>query len=63
MVCEVAFSNIHGLNRSLETYTQARPKNEADRRRIEARIKEIEAGIERAEGVHGLFTEFLEQCE
>lgn len=61
MVCEVAYSNIFGLNRSLDTYTQARPKNEADKRRIDAKIKEIEAGIERAEGVHGLFTEFLDE--
>lgn len=60
MVCEVAYSNIFGLNHSLDTYTQARPKNEADKRRIDAKIKEIEAGIERAEGVHGLFTELLE---
>lgn len=63
MVCEVAFSNMHGLNHALEEYRKAKPKNEADKRRIDAKIKEIKAGIERAEGVHGLFTEILENYE
>lgn len=63
MVCEVAYSNIFGLNHALEECRKSKPKNEADKRRIDARIREIEAGIEKAEGVHGLFTEILENYE
>ena len=67
MVCEVAFSDIHALKSKLETYEQAKrniipPNVESKKRKIESKIRDIEKALETAEGVHGLFTEFLEQA-
>lgn len=68
MVCEVAFSDIHALKSKLETYEQSQrnvipPNVETKRKRIESKINDIKKAIETAEGVHGLFTEFLEQAK
>lgn len=59
-VCCVALSDIRALESKLDIYKQANPKSEAEKRRINMTISDIEKSIESATEVHNYFTELLE---
>lgn len=66
MVCEVSEIATYELQAKLQTYKDSlpmvRPLTDPQEQAIKEKIEQIEAQIDKAIGVNGVFTEFLDEA-